>query len=283
VSFTQEIEEGAQLMATRLMGLGALVFLVAGGPVRPLAAQITAQPDPGTLQKLRGENGKRFSFAVTGNANGAVWGTGIYTDDSTLAAAAVHAGVLKNGQEGIVKVTILPDQGTYQGSERNGVKTGSWNAHGGSYLVEAVGRIDAKVRPDPGNLEKFRDQSGTIFIFEVTGKADGGGYGTDIYSSDTPRGQGGGPRRDSQGGTEGPGSGDRHAWPGPVRGLDEERCHHRELECRLTGQLPRRRRQEVIYPPRPRPGPPAGPQASPSASPRRSLEGAARPTGRCSL
>src|SRR5262249_15208636 len=59
---------------------------------------------------------------------GSVWGTDIYTDDSPLAAVAVHAGVLQVGQKGVVKVTILPGQQSYTGSTRNGVTTGNWKA-----------------------------------------------------------------------------------------------------------------------------------------------------------
>ena len=52
-----------------------------------------------------------------------MWGTDVYTSDSTLATAAVHAGVLQPGQTGVVKVTILPGQAAYQGSTRNSVRS----------------------------------------------------------------------------------------------------------------------------------------------------------------
>jgi len=35
--------------------------------------------------------------------NAALWGSDIYTLDSTLGMAAVHAGVVKAGQTGVVK------------------------------------------------------------------------------------------------------------------------------------------------------------------------------------
>src|SRR5262245_4124233 len=59
-----------------------------------------AAPDPGTVVNLRGQNGKVFYFEVTGAQKGAVWGTDVYTDDSSLAVVAVHASVLKVGQRG---------------------------------------------------------------------------------------------------------------------------------------------------------------------------------------
>lgn len=90
-------------------------------------------PDPGTLTVWRGRNGQIASFAVTGSLNGTIWGTDIYTDDSSLAVAAVHAGLLLPGQTGIVTVVIRPGQNAYAGSPRNGAQSqnfGSWN---GSY------------------------------------------------------------------------------------------------------------------------------------------------------
>jgi len=94
------------------------------------------RPDPGNLLAFRSQTGKSFLFRVEGTTAGAVWGTGVYTDDSSLAAAAVHAGVLRPGQKGVVRVTILPGQPSYEGSLKNGVTTGSWKEHPGSFRVE---------------------------------------------------------------------------------------------------------------------------------------------------
>ena len=94
-------------------------------------------PDPGVLTGFRGQNGKTLYFEVTGNKNaGGVWGTDVYTDDSSLAAAAVHAGVLADGQTGVVKVTILPGQGGYRGTCRDGVESGNWGGWVGSYRID---------------------------------------------------------------------------------------------------------------------------------------------------
>jgi hypothetical protein len=97
-----------------------------------------ALPDPGTLVGHRAEVGKTLLFEVTGSDSGAVWGTDIYTDDSSLAAAAVHAGAVAAGQKGVVKVTVLPGQDSYPGSPRNGVTSGSWGNWVGSFRVERV-------------------------------------------------------------------------------------------------------------------------------------------------
>jgi hypothetical protein len=97
-------------------------------------------PDPGRLQIQVTDIGKVFHFEVVGNPQGAVWGTEVYTSDSFLAAAAVHAGVLQNGQKGIVKVRVIPGQKSYQGSVANGVTSRNWGKWNLSYTVEK-GRI----------------------------------------------------------------------------------------------------------------------------------------------
>ena len=53
-------------------------------------------------------------FTVTGAIDGSVWGTGTYTDDSALAAAAVHAGVVAPGESANLTVEVLPGQASYK-------------------------------------------------------------------------------------------------------------------------------------------------------------------------
>jgi len=91
--------------------------------------------DPGTLSNLRGLAGETLVILVTGSAAGMVWGSGPYTDDSTLSRAVVHAGLLEVGQTGTVFVTLAPGAGGYQGSTRNGVQSLDWGGWGGSYQL----------------------------------------------------------------------------------------------------------------------------------------------------
>jgi hypothetical protein len=92
--------------------------------------------DPGTLNGLNPKIGDVLHIRVTGGTSGALWGTDVYTTDSSLAMAAVHAGVLKAGETGIIKVTILPGQESYQGSMRNGISSNSWQSFPASFKVE---------------------------------------------------------------------------------------------------------------------------------------------------
>src|SRR5207244_8181598 len=70
---------------------------LASGSIIPL-------PDPGNLMTYAGQPGTKAAFNVTGKGGGGIWGTGNYTLDSMLSVAAVHAGVLKEGETGVVQV-----------------------------------------------------------------------------------------------------------------------------------------------------------------------------------
>ncbi|MFO0846433.1 MAG: LCCL domain-containing protein [Gemmataceae bacterium] len=98
----------------------------AGGPrAGPLAA---CQPAPGparpgNLSHLPEPRvGASLLFEVAGSTDGVVWGSDVYTSDSALAAVAVHAGVLADGERGVVRVTFVDALNVeFVGSERNGV------------------------------------------------------------------------------------------------------------------------------------------------------------------
>jgi len=50
----------------------------------------------------------------------------------------VHAGILKPGERGAVKITALPGQESYRGETRNGVTSQPWESWGGSFKLERV-------------------------------------------------------------------------------------------------------------------------------------------------
>jgi hypothetical protein len=92
-------------------------------------------PDPGTLNNFSNQVGKTFSFRVVGAVNGSVWGTQVYTTDSTLATAAVHAGLLRPGQAGVVRVTIVPPPPAFAGSNQHGVASAAYGPYNGAFKV----------------------------------------------------------------------------------------------------------------------------------------------------
>lgn len=92
-------------------------------------------PDPGNLLQYA-QIGKSLRFRVVGTSQGPLWGTDQYTADSLLAVAAVHAGALEDGEEGVVKVTILDLTGVpIIGAFRNGVSSMDWGPYRVGYRV----------------------------------------------------------------------------------------------------------------------------------------------------
>lgn len=79
-----------------------------------------------TLKDAAGAFGVRREFRLRGRRDGLVYGTNPYTLDSCLATAAVHAGALREGQPGVVRVEIVPSPSGFEGSARNGVTSESW-------------------------------------------------------------------------------------------------------------------------------------------------------------
>jgi hypothetical protein len=76
-----------------------------------------------------------YRMTITGNSSiGSVWGTNLYTSDSTIVRAAVHAGVIANGETKEVYIKMEGPQSEYFGSTRNGVRTVSYTNSSLFYL-----------------------------------------------------------------------------------------------------------------------------------------------------
>ena len=111
------------------------------------AATPTASPSPtpdasiveawaATATQHRGLDGERFDYdCPAGGMLRLVWGTDVYTDDSSVCTAGVHVGVITLEEGGPVTIEIRPGQETYEASERNGVTTLEYPSWGGSFVV----------------------------------------------------------------------------------------------------------------------------------------------------
>jgi len=98
------------------------------------------RPDPGNLTEYTpGDAGRTFLLEVVGRTDGSVWGTDVYTADSRLATAAVHAGAVRAAERGLVRVTILDGAAiTYTGSAQNDVITFDYANYPVAYRIERV-------------------------------------------------------------------------------------------------------------------------------------------------
>ena len=141
----QEIQSRRQILIVTLQGLqddytrrAKLDEAVAiRDVIRQLkAAHLKPLPNPGTMSQYTNRIGETFWFEVVGQVSSSIWGTEVYTYDSDLATAAVHMGVLKPDQRGIVKVTMVASPESHRASTLNGVTSSNWGPYSASYTIE---------------------------------------------------------------------------------------------------------------------------------------------------
>ncbi|RIK87953.1 MAG: hypothetical protein DCC67_01180 [Planctomycetota bacterium] len=114
---------------------------------------------PTTAAGYRGRNGETIAFELIGSDQGSVWGDGLYADDSDLATAAVHAGVLKPGEKGVVRVTILPGADSYAGATRHGVTSRPYKSWLGSFRFPDAPAAEGEAAPPPSEAPPPSDDS----------------------------------------------------------------------------------------------------------------------------
>jgi hypothetical protein len=140
--------------------------------------------------------GSVYLFSVTGATpgSGSIWGTNVYTDDSHIATAAVHAGVVRADQSATVRVVTSPGRNDYAGSSRNGINSNGYGRFSGSYSISdpsgatalhAYPGMQANPLPDPGSMHSYRGRNGTAQYFQITGSTSGSLWGTNTYTDDS--------------------------------------------------------------------------------------------------
>jgi hypothetical protein len=89
---------------------------------------------PGNLSAYQQQFGKELTFAVTAftptaGASSNVWGTDLYTLDSNLAAAVVHAGLAKPGETVTVRVRVTQSPPQFVATFRNNVTSAAYGSY----------------------------------------------------------------------------------------------------------------------------------------------------------
>jgi len=178
---------GKSFRFRKSLGTQASTEPTTSAPMQP--PKIYAFEDAAALNRIKPVSGAIVYIKLTGSETGRVWGTDVYTIDSAPGTAAVHAGILRIGQSGIVKVRILPGRNSYEGSSRNGIGTMSYSAYGASYSIEGMAP-GAQVVPmiaDPGSVKNIPGAApGQTIAVWVAGQAAGGSiWGSDVYTADS--------------------------------------------------------------------------------------------------
>jgi hypothetical protein len=87
-----------------------------------------------TAVEYADQNGEEFTIVCApGGPIDSIWGTGTYTNDSSICTAAVHAGLITVEDGGSVTIEIAPGEDSYEGSTANGVTSTEYGSYGGSF------------------------------------------------------------------------------------------------------------------------------------------------------
>jgi hypothetical protein len=177
--------------ATNQNGVQSGAYGPQRGSYQFVAVALETRTRTSSLSSYRDLVGHAVTLPAVGTIGGSVWGSDVYTDDSSIAAAAVHAGVLSVGEFGFLKITIMPGQPRYEGSPRNGVTSQSYGSFDGSFRVEAAPQpwtVQLPGGEDASRLvpmSSMRGRSGSSFVVQVVGAAAGSVYGTGVYTDDS--------------------------------------------------------------------------------------------------
>ncbi|MEP6788823.1 MAG: LCCL domain-containing protein [Acidobacteriota bacterium] len=82
------------------------------------------------------DSGLTYKFQCPENGTpGAVWGSDVYTADSSICTAAVHAGIIALDRGGVVTVEFRPGRAAYGSTVRNGITSSNYGEYPHSFVV----------------------------------------------------------------------------------------------------------------------------------------------------
>jgi hypothetical protein len=164
-------------------------------PVPPSsAAEGTPTTWEANASSLNGKDGQTFTLACSpGGTAHSVWGSDVYTSDSSICTAAVHSGLISLQQGGAVTIEVRPGRPIYGCSERNGVTSSCYGQYRQSFVFKTP-NTDAVVR-EAGNQTPVTWNTSASMVSSENGKTytfkcPAGGkafsvWGTDIYTLDS--------------------------------------------------------------------------------------------------
>ena len=171
-----------------LLGVG--LFVAARPSLAQPSLQINAQQSPGGAGVDRQQIGARFTFIcpASDGKDATVYGTDVYTDNSPICPAAIHAGVLRSGSTGVVSIVLGSGSESFEGTERNGVTTRSYGRWGYSYTFardDAPATVTWRTTWN-WNERQVVDVATPIAVeCPAAGKPDAVIYGDGIYTLDS--------------------------------------------------------------------------------------------------
>ena len=168
-------------------------YVIVGSTTPPIETKAEKIDWGKTATGYRGQNSQRYAFVCPagGTLSGSIWGTDLYTDDSSICTAAVHAGFLDARSGGTIAIEIRPGASAYAASVRNGVTTKAYGSWSGSFAVVKVktptADPNAKTIGWATTATDLRGRNGQRFSFFCPpgGSVSGAIWGTDVYTDDS--------------------------------------------------------------------------------------------------
>jgi hypothetical protein len=138
-----------------------------------------------TAVRHRAAKGHTFDFLCPPSGSfSSLWGTDLYTDDSSICTAAVHTGMITT-VGGVVTVEIAAGQERYEASTNNGVTSNSYGAWRASYRLAGAAAITPRIGWGDYAMQ-YRGQNGKTYTFECLPQNGGGRvWGSGIYTDDS--------------------------------------------------------------------------------------------------
>jgi len=116
---------------------------------------------------------------------GTVWGTGLYTTDSGICRAAVHAGVMRPEGGGIT-VTPAPGMPAYIGSTANGVESANYGPWSNSFTLAAGASKPTKAGAPAACPMNFERQAAALTCSCAASEMGAVPvWGTGVYTTDS--------------------------------------------------------------------------------------------------
>lgn len=169
-------------------GASAALSLPSGMEQPPRNAVATpVQPCPDQFSAWKDWPDELTCNCAPAQMSGSVWGSGIYTHDSSVCAAARHAGAV-TATGGVVRLRAAPGQPRYAGSLRHGVMTADWGQFDGSFLFTSPTVATDEPGADthcPANVAALRGTSRTFTCLCPPQPTTGGVWGSGVYTDDS--------------------------------------------------------------------------------------------------
>ncbi len=155
-------------------------------PVGPVDESST-EPWARTALPLRGMVGEILELdCPAGGSPGSVWGTNVYTDDSSVCTAAVHVGLITLDEGGAVRAEIEEGADEYNGAVSNGIESRDYGTWGGSFSFPDAEQVEVTGIAWDKSAASYGGDPGDEFTVTCRPEGEPGSvWGTDVYTDDS--------------------------------------------------------------------------------------------------